>query len=213
MSVLVAACADPASPGNTFPVAFFWMEWPAAVTPSAHGTLLRQLYADPCSDLSLGFTVSNQQLIARGTRTWHGQVCPEAIAAIPFDTTMPLPALAAQVGFYEVRANLYSPRGEAFERTAGTIAVQAQADTLRQMAGSATILVDGAGCTVLRGGAQFFPFPGGLVPHEYAIQNPPAFSDTTAVFVRAHQVTGTVAAACGSKRIAHLDYVETVLLP
>ena len=216
--VMQGACADPASPAVTSPLAFTWMEWPAAVTAAAPDTMLLQAYRDFCFVPSITFTTDNFQLTVHSQLTARNQVCPleEAIPAFPVDTLVPLPALAAPYPlpvFYEVRATLSSPRGEAFERTAGTILLAAQPDTMRQMAGSAILFADGAGCVVLRGGSFLSPPPGGGFAHEYAIQNPPAFTDTLAIFVRAHAVTGAKPAACGTRPLAHLDYVETVLLP
>jgi hypothetical protein len=197
------------------------MEWPTAVTPSARGAMLFQLYRDFCFEPVIGFTVTDRLTVQSHTVT-HQPVCPltpagaNPIPAFPTDTVIPLPALTSPYGlpaFFEVRAVLASPRGETFERTAGTIILASQADTMRQMAGSATILTDSSGCIVLRGGAFLTFFPGGGFPHEYAIQNPPVFSDTLYVLVRAHAVLGAKAAACGSRALAHLDYAETVLLP
>ena len=219
LSALLVACADPASPTLTFPLAFFWMEWPTAVTQAAPGSMLFQSYRDFCFEPSIGFTVNTSVITVHSQAIAHDQVCPlreDAIPAFPTDTLVPLPVLVPAFGmpsFFSVQATLYGLRGESFERAAGTIVLSDQADPMRQMTGNAMMLTDSAGCIVLRGGVPRLPLPGGGLPHEYAIQNPPAFRDTIEVFVRAHQVTGAMAPACGTKPLAHLDYVETVLLP
>jgi hypothetical protein len=212
------SCADPLGPASE-PFAVQWVEWPAAVTQAKPGTVLVTFVTNFCATSSLGVTGVFPDVMVRSEFTPSGRICPLAdlFPAFPTDSTLPLPSLTTPYGlpaYYSVKATLSDPfDGSPVVHTLGSIQVAAVSDTTRYMAGSGLLLADSAGCPVLLGGLGIYGPLGAT--HTYAIANPPKLdSIARRALVGAHVVTDSLpSAACGSRRLVHLDYAIVSLVP
>lgn len=207
----LVSCAEPTGPA-ALPFAVQWVEWPAGVTAAQPGAVLITYFDDFCSTLSLGVSADFPLVTVRSEATRHPN-CFEPPLLPPFsphDTLLDLPTLAAPYGlpsYYTIQATLPDPGfGAASVRDMGSIHLAAVGDTTRYMAGTASMLVDSAGCTVLLVGFGF--------TRTYAVLNPPALGgQVRRALVGAHITAAAPPAGCGAHRVVQLDYAIVALVP
>lgn len=156
-ALLLAACYEDAVSPLEYarPAEVWWLEWPAQVAGAA-GESLRVVVSAPCGPVNIAVTADSARLT----------VVAEALgdpalrcAVIPYDTMLPLPALAPSVAptatqpaAFAVQARVRNYVTAAFElATLGELQLTAQppAAAVRRAAGRAALGID-SGCAWVR---------------------------------------------------------------
>jgi hypothetical protein len=211
IALALVSCAEPTGPAAV-PYAVLWVEWPAGVTAAQPGAVLVTYVDDFCATLSLNVSADFPLVTVRSEATPHANCTPPPLGPpfFPHDTLLVLPTLAAPYGlpaYYSIQGTLDDPGfGTASVRDMGSIHLAAVGDTTRYMAGTGTMLVDSAGCTVLMPGFGF--------ARTYAVLNPPALGgQVRRALVGAHVAAVAPPAGCGTHRVVQLDYAIVTLVP
>ena len=152
--VMVGACTDGGSgPGSDAQLTVSWMEWPAAVTASQHGSIRLVGFHGACGKLVLtveqsgpsGVGVNAVEHFENGAPRY----CPAIVAM--FDTLLPLPRLVTPTGpsgQFSIDAPSVDNLGGIVRRIFGFVMLSdQQPDATLQVGGRARVLADSLGCS------------------------------------------------------------------
>ncbi len=208
-TLAAAACLDAAGPRTAATVTVSWLEWPAAVSAAAPGTLRVVGTRSQCGTFEIGVVQSGPSSVGVNAVEWIPDPPPPCLAldflAI-FDTVIALPRLTTPVGptgFFSLDAVSWSSVGGTARRPFGTIDLALQPDTARRAAGRAHLLSDSLGCSWMR---REIPGPTDVYPQVLA-NNVALGPNWVQVFTSGRFVTAS-SPRCGQTQLFQATSVE-----
>ncbi len=154
---MAVACANETTgPRTSAAVAVSWMEWPAAVTAVAPGTVRVIGTRSLCGTFQLTVVQSGPSNVGVNALEWRPDPptpCIERSILAIYDTVVALPRLVTPTGptgFFAFDALAWSPVGGLARRGFGTITLGLQPSAELRAGGRAYLLSDSLGCSWMR---------------------------------------------------------------
>ena len=156
-TAVLAACAEEgAGPGTDAPIAVSWMEWPAAVTATEHGSIRILALYGACGELVLTVEQSGPSSVSVAASEHFDSdppaPCPAVVVIL--DSLVPLPRLVSPTGptgSFTIDAPVADPLGGITRRVFGFVTLtDQQPDATLQVGGRAAVIADSLGCSWAR---------------------------------------------------------------